>query len=257
MYMNKQGGSSGITTLHADKEHGGIQFIVPVVMLVAGILVFLIIDSLVLAPLLGGTDLDGFRPFLRFVVSIALGVGIGGIAENILKQRWLSGRMLHLDSTGITIQDKEKPEERIDWDERVNVLRWCYVLRGYPRGGRERRVPTGHYLLACKLLQDDVTFFCHSYLNPKQPELVPGYSRFSNIDMSSIFKGGLFSQFSRPVRPTIPTNLLTGPQGKIWAAEKERWISSLELEPDDFITLMGEVEQAVSRPVSQPAGSGS
>ncbi|MBN1316427.1 MAG: hypothetical protein JXA42_13210 [Anaerolineales bacterium] len=246
--MSQLENSSEVTTLFADKEHNGIQFVVPVIMLLTGILIYIIVDSLLLQPLLGGTEWDSFSSFLRLILSIGLGVGIGGIAENLLKNRWPSGRMLHLDSSGITIQDKEKPVERIEWAERLNVLRWSYILRGYPRGGRERRVPTGHYLLAGKLLQDESSLFVHSYMKPRQAESVPGFTRFSNIDMASIFKGGLFSQFSRPLRPTIPTNFLAGPQGKVWVAEKERWVSSFELEPDDFITLMAEIERVVSRP---------
>lgn len=245
--MDQDTNSPDVITLHADKEHSGVQVVVPLIMLAATILFFVIVNPLILAPLLNGTDLEGFRAFFRTVVSVVLGVCVGGIAENILKKRWPSGRMLQINPNGITILEKNIPSECIEWGERINILRWWYVLRGYPRGGRERRVPTGHYLLAVKLLQDECLLNVHSYMKPKQAELVPGYSKFSSIEMNSIYKSGLFTQFSRPLRPTIPTDLLAGPKGKIWAAEKERWVSSFELEPEDFSQLMEKIERYIPK----------
>ena len=80
-------------TLHADREHSGIQTAIPLIMLAAGIAIFAT-APLVVDPLLSGGDLDGFRPALRVVLAVVAGVAVGGIAEHLLKRTWLSGRSL-------------------------------------------------------------------------------------------------------------------------------------------------------------------
>ena len=132
--------------LKADKEHGGLQFTVPLIMLAAGTAGFMSIDSLVLAPLLGGGAWDSFRPVLRIVFSITLGVAVGGLAEMAFKRWWESGKVLRLDARGVTIERKEERPERIEWSKQLPVLRWKYGLHSYQRGGRERRVPASHLL---------------------------------------------------------------------------------------------------------------
>ena len=232
-------------TLHADKEHGGIRLSVPLIMLLAAILCFLLVDRLALAPLLNGGDWEGFRPFLRILLSVVLGVIVGGGAEAFLKRRWKSGRFLRLEDGALTIQEKNIPAQRIEWNKRVNILRWRFTLRGYPRGGRERRITTGHHLLACRLLQDDVqvTFFC--YLSSKRTAEVPGIAKFVTIDMAKLYGSNLLSRFSRPERPSIPAKMLSSKQGQIWAAEKGRWETGFEMEPSDFVTLMSALDRFI------------
>jgi hypothetical protein len=228
-------------TLHADKEHGGIEFAVLLIILIACVVTFLLIDSLLLAPLLRGGELDDYRPFLRLVISIVAGIAIGGIGEFILKRRWASGRLLRLDPGGLTIEVKDKPPVRIDWDNRVNILRWSYPLRGYARGGRERRVPSSHSLFACHLLQNDSSIVIHAYLSPRQIERVPGYAHFTHLDITKLYNAGIVKRLSLPERPSIPPSLLTSKHGQLWAAEKERWMAGLELDPNDFTVLQNEL----------------
>jgi len=227
----------GEIILQADKEHGGIRSAIPLIMLAAGIAIFWLIDPLLLAPLLGGGNWDGFRPFLRLALSVVLGIAVGGVAETILKHSWGSGRRLRLDSDGLTIEEKGKEPERIDWNERVNVLRWRYLLSGYPRGGRERRVPTGHILLSYRLLQDDCSIVVYCYRSPKKAQETPGYADFVALNMAELYDSTLLKRFSPPERPSISSTLLSGRHGQLWAAEKERWAAGFELEPDDFVTL--------------------
>jgi hypothetical protein len=243
-----EAGQSDVIVIQADKEHGGIQFTVPLIMLVGGILVYLVVDSWLLHPLLGGGDYDSFRPFLRIVLSIILGVAIGGVAESIMKRTWVSGRQLTVDPDGLTIEDKDLTPAQIDWDKRVNLLCWKYPLRGYPRGGRERRVPGNYYLLACRLLQDDSVVVAYCFADSKEVDQVPGHTGFVGIDMAELYGKGPLGRFSQPVRPTIPAHLLSGRQGQVWAAEKQRWSNGFELDPDDFFSLMAAVERHVVRP---------
>ncbi len=225
-------------TLRLDKEHGGIQFVVLLVIVVAMIVAFLVIDSLVLAPLLGGGDLDDYRPFLRFVLSIVVGVAVGWVVETILKRTWTSGRLLRLDSEGLTVEVRDYPLQRLLWDQRINVLCWAYSLRGFSRGGRERRIPSNHLMYACQLLQDEHSATIHCYLSPRQARALPGERQFTQLDITKLHDSKIISRFSPPQRPTVSASLLTGKNGQLWAAEKLRWTEGQELDPADFSTLL-------------------
>jgi hypothetical protein len=234
--------------LQADREHGGIRLAVPFIMLVMGAASFLWVDSLLLAPLLGRGDWADARPLLRVALSIALGLASGGMAEAILKRTWGSGRLLCLDSGGLTTEEKGAQPERIEWAERVNASRWRYALRGYPRGGRERRVPTGHLLVACRLLQDDCTVTVHCYLSPKRAERLPGYAQFVELNMGDLHRSNSSVRLGRPERPSMSHTLLAGRNSQLWAAEKERWTTGFELEPRDFATLLDALERHAAAP---------
>lgn len=226
------------TILRADKEHGGIQFVVLLIILIASILAFVLMDSLVLAPLLGGGDFDDYRPFLRFVLSIVAGVVIGGVAEHFLKRTWSSGRQIYLDSEGLTVEVKDKQPQRLLWDQRVNVLCWAYPLRGFSRGGRERRVPSTHLMYACQLLQNDSSTIIHCYLSPREVKSTLAERQFTQLDITKLHGSRRIKRFSPPERPSMPASLLTSKHGQLWAAEKGRWTSGIELEPADFATLL-------------------
>jgi hypothetical protein len=224
--------------LHADKEHRGIEIVVPLIIVVIGVLTFAVIDDLVLNPLLEETGVGSFRPLLRLVLAIVLGALAGFGAEILLKRVWHSGRLLRLDPGGLTVVYKKKPAESIDWDKRVNILCWCYVLRGFPRGGRERRVPAGHHLMACRLVQDETSLIIHSYLPAKQAQQIPRHERFVSLNMASLYSGGVLKRLTRPERPSLGTDQLSGQMGQVWVAEKKRWSDGLELEAGDFATLV-------------------
>jgi hypothetical protein len=226
------------TVLYADKEHRGIEVAVPFIILIFGVLSYLVIDDLILNPLLGDSGIGSFRPLLRLVLAVVLGALIGAGAEVLLKRFWHSGRLLRLGPDGVMVQFKKKPAEFFEWDKRINILCWGYALRGFPRGGRERRVPAGHHLMACRLLQDETSLIVHSYLSSKQAQQVPRHERFTNLNMASLYSGGLLKRIGRPERPSLSADQLSGSQGQVWVAEKKRWADSFELDPDDFAVFV-------------------
>ncbi len=224
--------------LRADKEHKGIEVLVPLCMFFSGILFFLLIDSVVLRPMLDGTDWDGFRGLFRVVLSVILGVLIGAVLELLLKRVWPSGRFLRVDAEGVPAVAKAQTTVRIDWDKRVNLLRWRFLMTGYSRGGRERRVTNGHLMMAVRLLQDEKEIIAHCYFSAKQAQQTPGYGRFVGIDMAALFDKGILKRLGRPGRPMIGKELLAGQQRQVWLAEKTRWALGFELEPADFSTFV-------------------
>ncbi len=233
--------SSQQRILRADREHGGIQFAMPLIILAAWVGAYVLVDPLLLEPLSGGGDLDGYRPFVRFVLSIVVGLAIGGLAELLLRRIWPSGRQIRLDNSGLTIADKGKSSQTVRWGSRVNVLLWQYTMRGRSRGGRERRVPAGHSMYACRLVQDEVVAIIYTYLSPRQQRELVEPARFVELEISLIKESGVFKRLSPPERVTIPPALLTGKHGQLWAAEKERWQVGFELDPSDYAILIGEL----------------
>lgn len=246
--MNQQPIPTGQIVLPVDKEHGGIQFAIPLVMLAAGLLSYWIVDSWLLSPLLGGGDWDSFRPFLRIVAAVVLGLVIGGLVEVILKRSWGSGKRLVHDGHSLTAEDKAGGQARVEWNKRVNLLLWRYSLRGFPRGGRERRIPTGHHLLACRLVQDETSIVAFCFASPQRAKEMPGYEGFVQIEMASLYHSNPLRRLGQPQRPSIPPSLLAGGQGQVWLAEKERWWSGFELEPAEFSQLMDLLQRHAATP---------
>ncbi len=229
------------TTLHADREHSGIQLTMPLIILAAWVGVFFLIDPLLLEPLSDGGDLGGYLCIVRIVLTIVVGLAIGELVESLLKRVWSSGRQLCLDADGLTIAEKDKSSRRIQWGKRVNTLLWQYPMRGYPRGGRERRIPASHSLYACRLLQDEVAVVAYSFLAPRHQRGLVEPAHFAELDMSHLREPGVLKRFSPLERPEVPPALLTGKHGQLWAAEKERWQVGFELDPADYAILIGEL----------------
>lgn len=229
------------TILYADREHRGIQFAIPLIILAACAGVFFLADPLILQPFWGGDDFGGYRALLRLVLSLVLGLAIGGLVESLLWRVWRSGRQLCVDASCLVAVDRNKSQQAIHWDKRVNLLLWQYALRGYARGGRERRVPTSHSLYACRLLQDEDVIIAFSYLSPKQQRDLIEPSQFVELDMELLKRPGTSKRPNPLERPRIPPTLLTGKHGQLWTAEKERWQVGLELDPSDYAVLMGEM----------------
>ena len=227
--------------LHADREHSGIQFAVPLTILAACVGAFFLVDLVLLEPLSDGGDLGGYRPLARFVLAVVFGLAIGGLAESLLKRTWPSGRQLRLDASGLTAVEKGKSAQRIQWGKRVNTLLWQYPMRGHSRGGRERRVPASHSLYACRLLQDEVAIIAYCFLAPRQQRELLEPAHFVTLDMPQLKESGMLKRLSPPERPVIPPALLTGKHGQLWAAEKERWQVGFELDPADYAVLVGEL----------------
>ncbi len=227
--------------LYADREHSGIQLTVPLIILAAFVAVYLLADPLLLRRLpLEGEFLD-YLPVIRIVLSIIIGLAIGGLVEALLQRVWRSGRQLRVDATRLSAEEREKSPQMIQWDRRVNLLLWKYPLRGYARGGRERRVPASHSLFACRLLQDEDVIVAHSYLSPRQQADLIKSADFIELDIQQLRRPGTSKRINPLERPRIPAALLTGKNGQLWAAEKERWQAGFELDPADYAILMGEL----------------
>ncbi len=223
--------------LRADQEHAGIRAAVVVGLFLFLILFYLIINAL--WPALAPEKLADYT----FVVSCggALGLALPALwfLEKQLKRVWPSGRAVFLDEAGVQARDPEMAPVQILWADKPFQISWWFYLRGYPRGGRERRLPKHWVCVATQLQAGEDFIIVYTYAPPKEAAVWTHYERaFRQLNPADIYKHGLTSRLAAPVRPEIPAKLLLGQDGKHWQAEQRRWLYGYELERGDFQTFM-------------------
>jgi hypothetical protein len=64
------------------------------------------------------------------------------------------------------------------------------------------------------------------------------------IKPAELFAGGFTSRFALPARPQLSAQLLAGPGGRYWLAERNRWQEGVELTPDDFSLLWQTIKRS-------------
>ncbi|MCP4363461.1 MAG: BCD family MFS transporter [Chloroflexi bacterium] len=224
-------------TLHADPEHRGLRLAVILFLFVSMIVIYFLLNFI------WSLSTGGFVPDYSFIVtcisSILLGlVAIWGI-EMGLKKVWHSGRAITLDEQGIRVQDRGAAPYLLDWQGHMNNLFWYFVLEGYKRGGRERRVPKNSLCLAIQVQEGEHRLIVYTYLSRKNAERLlvdNGRNSFVEIQPTELYQATVDSgYFAMPGRPDkIPADLLSGKEGPYWLAEQRRWTAGYELTPKDF-----------------------
>jgi hypothetical protein len=139
--------------LHADQEHTGIRFAVPTIWLVTFFLFYVLIKGFLDSQPPGG--IADYAVALSCFGALPLSLGIGAAGEKLLKQRWHSGRQVKISDQGLNVVLNEGEDLSVDWSRRANQILWKFPLKGYPRGGRERRVPGNWLCLATQVQQDE------------------------------------------------------------------------------------------------------
>jgi hypothetical protein len=227
--------------LHADQEHGRLRAAVLFLLLLAIFLLYFLLRALWLALAPARVADVAFIVACPSAIVLAL-VAMWGV-ERGLKRVWHSGRSITLDNTGIHVQDGERPDYTLNWDGHLNDLYWSFVLAGYKRGGRERRLPEKWVCLAAQVQEEENRLVVYTYLAPKEAEQwLKGNGRpaFHPILPQDLYGDDIRTRyFSLPNRPDkIPADLLAGKDGKFWLAEQRRWAEGFELTLPDFETFI-------------------
>jgi hypothetical protein len=230
------------TVLHADQEHTGIRFAVPTIWIVSYIIIYALIKGL-LDNQPPGSVAD-YAVALSCLGALPISLGIGAASERFLKQRWHSGREVQVSDQGLTVVlNNVEDQLSIDWSRRANQILWNFPLKGYPRGGRERRVPGNWLCLATQVQQDEQRFIVYCLMSPKQAEPLLDKYRFHSINQADFYDtNGVKNWLTAPSRPSLPANMLTGKEGPYWLAERRRWHEGLELTAQDFKFFLEKVE---------------
>lgn len=189
-----------------------------------------------------------YAGFLACLGALPIALSIAWVVEEVLKRSWHSGREVVLEETAVSLNLPHKPTIRLTWGDSLTQLNWFFRLQGYPRGGRERRVPEKWVCLASELRQDNQRIIVHTYVAPGQAktwldnkEVRPTFHEIHPIE---VYTKSWRERLAPPERPSeIPAKVLSGGDGRYWLAEKRRWELSVELTPADFQTLMQVIQQ--------------
>jgi hypothetical protein len=226
--------------LHADQEHSGLRTAVILLLFVCIALFFTLLNTL--WPEIAPRRLVDFTFVIACAGSLVLALAAVWGIEQGLKRVWHSGRVLTLDENGIQVQDMDLPPYALSWNGNMNQLYWRFVLKGYKRGGRERRVPEKWVCLAMQVQEGENRVIAYTYIAPKKAEEVMtqyGRVHFHEIYPADVYATDARSRFSIPSRPEkIPADVLAGKDGKQWLAEQRRWLEGFELTNKDFERFM-------------------
>lgn len=232
-------------TLYADQEHSGIRLVIFLSLFIGYLIGFRVVYLAV--QVFAPPALADYSIFLACVGGFPIALLLIWGLEKILKQVWHSGLSLTLDGQGLYVHDrrsgaKDPMPERptMVWSENLGQINWHFRLRGYPRGGRERRVPATWHGVATELQQDEARLSVYTLVPPKKAaEWTENLKlNFRTLNMVELYDNTMRSRIGPPSRPHIPNRLLQSKDGRFWLAERRRWEYGIELTPDDFATLM-------------------
>jgi hypothetical protein len=225
-------------TLYAEQEHAGIRAVIVISMVLSYLFCFWLINIL-------GQLLPERMTSLGFVLACLLAaplaIGITWLLEKWLKQVWHSGYSLVLQDTGFHVSQRTETGIDFDLNDRFSHLAWYFLLAGYKRGGRERRVPEKWLCLCCQVQQDEERVIVYTFASPKKTAVYENdhpllFEKINPVDIYSIHHKDRFEPPSRPSK--LPPEIISGKNGRYWLAEQRRWQEGLELTFADFETFI-------------------
>jgi len=232
------------TILQADQEHAGLRTAVFVLLFATLLLAFFGIRALVAA--LYPDGLPDFTFVLACGGAFPIALGLVWLVEKMMKQYWPSGRSILLTSDGIQVQSEDGVTVQLSRGGDLVPLVWHFELRGWQRGGRERRVPHTWLCLAVQLKAGQTQTIVFTYLPKNKAEnwLKNNDKRlkFHEIFPKEVYDNSIRSRMRGPSRPEIPSAVLTGKSGKYWLAERRRWQEGFELPPQEFEQFMSHIQ---------------
>jgi hypothetical protein len=231
--------------LRADPEHAGLRATIIVVLLVAVWLAFLLLRELLTSFL----PEIGSPAILACLGAIPVALVISAGIEALLKRGWGSGRQLVIETQSLALQRAGVDQVILRWDEPLSDVWWHFRVAGYPRGGRERRIPDRWHCVAGQLQQDGQRIVAFAFVSPSRLEALKGSHSLYTLDPKDVYESSMRRRLEGPARPELPAEVIAGESGRFWLAERNRWQQGVELLPDDFETLLRTVrERRKTRP---------
>ncbi|UCG23484.1 MAG: hypothetical protein JSW55_15240 [Chloroflexota bacterium] len=231
--------------LNADQEHSGLRAGVMATVLIAFSLTFLIVNAILSGPLFEGQFVSTYAFAVTCILALLIALAVAGAGESIMKRYWTSGRRVVLNDSSLEATLPKGKHARIDWSARVWAIRWYFSLKGYPRGGRERRLSAKHLCLACQLQQDEVKLIVYGYMKEKEAEALLNGGEFQRISPADYYERRRLPVRQSTDRPKIPVDVLAGKDGPYWLAEQRRWSEGIELTAKDFAVFYEAVRERV------------
>ena len=235
------------TVLLADQEHARLRTAVFILLFTMLGLAFFGIRAL-----LGALSANGL-PDYTFAISCGgafpVALAIVWVAERVMKRYWPSGRSVTLTNDGIQVQADDDTPVQLNQSSDVIPLFWHFDLRGWQRGGRERRVPRNWLCLAVELKAGKKRTIIYTYASKQKAQtwLAADSNKiqFHEISPREVYDNSIRSRLSGPSRPEIPAAVLSGKDGRYWLAERRRWTEGFELPPKEFEAFMHHVQRVL------------
>ena len=199
-----------------DPEHSGIRMAVVFIFLVIWLVIYLLIHVLTSA---AGIDLVAL--VVGFIVTVVATQQI----ERRLKQRWPSGREVHISPHQIQLRKKANVEDEIDPKQTVNVLLWHFKV------SKRSRVQKGWLVVACALEQEETYIPIYTFMPPELFEDLLDSHRFTALQ-----KIPQDQDKNRPMQ-------LAGIQRRLHDAERMRWLSGAEMTQDGFKAYLATLQE--------------
>lgn len=230
--------------LHADQEHAGLRTAVFFLLFITLVAAFFGIRALLTALSPVGT------PDYAFVASCAgalpLALFLVWLAEMGLKRHWPSGRSITLTNDGLHMQTETDKQWQITQGQEIVPLFYYFEMRGWPRGGRERRVPRTWLCLAVEVKAGKKQAIAFTFMPPNKArswlDTAVGPAQFHQIQPRDVYGKSIRARMSVPSRPEIPAAVLTGADGSYWLAERRRWTEGFELTTKQFEQFMNHIQ---------------
>jgi hypothetical protein len=205
-------------SLPVDVEHVGIRLAVP-----AAAFVGLVVLYVALSALFSTGESDEAFGCVIFGLAGGGALGVGAVADRVLKRIWPSKRRVVIDAEGIRLTDRRKGADQqisIRWAHRINALGWRFTVK---RGSA--RIPKGWIMLGCQLIQDDVAMILYTFAPAKEAD-ESRYAGFIQLVLRSVINKG-----ELPLREA-------NRQRRLLRLEDERWEDGAELRHADFAFLI-------------------
>jgi hypothetical protein len=231
--------------LNADQEHPGLRAGVMILMVAVFIIAILSLNALLSGPLFAGRSLSSYSFTLSCLFALIIALAGASAGERIMKRYWTSGRRVVLGNSGLEATLPKGKQATLDWSARVWAIRWYFSLKGYPRGGRERRLTPAHLCLACQLQQDEVRLIVYCYLKEDKAETLLSSGDFHRIYPAAYYEHNRLRIRQSTDRPQIPIDVLAGKDGPFWLAEQRRWSAGIELTANDFAVFYEVIRERV------------
>lgn len=224
---------------YLDPEHAGLRLVVVLILFFSLWLSYFLARWLfrIFVPALDSPSL------LACLGALPLSLLLGWFAEKFLKRTWHSGRQLVLTEERLRLERPRLPDEVLALDQPLQQLWWTFSLSGYPRGGRERRLPANWRCVAGQLRQDEARIIPYCFVPAPRVETWQAQYDIELLQPQDIYDNSLTARLSGPARPELPAEIVAGDQGRYWLAERNRWQDGVELMPDDFESLLGAIAE--------------
>lgn len=151
---------------------------------------------------------------------------VAWVVERILKRVWPSGREIHLDGSGLVLQESNAANVELDQAKEIAVKSWSFAITN-----RRAWVRKGWYCVALRAQEGEGSITAYTFMSPERAAELPGWpGTFTQLLLSKELEDA----------PDVYES-----QAHFRSAEEERWWIGAEMLPADFEGLVSWLAERV------------